>query len=223
MIENISGNIANKVSVELGYDKEKEAIIKYGTYALIQTLISVISVFILGLIFGIEVEALIFLFSVSILRKYSGGAHSDSSNTCTILGVLISVLVGLVIDKIIIGNISLNIILVVSLIVFIWAYYIVLKYAPVDTKNKRIKTEKKKKRMLKGSLKILTIYLVVVLGGAIIYYNFNLEIAKSVMISLVLGVVWQCITLTSMGELLLNFIDSFIHKLLQYLKGMSLK
>lgn len=44
MIENISKLIAEKVSSELNYDNERKEIIQYGTYALIQTLISIISV-----------------------------------------------------------------------------------------------------------------------------------------------------------------------------------
>ena len=89
MIENISKLIAEKVSSELNYDNERKEIIQYGTYALIQTLISIISVLILGLVFNIALEALIFLFTASILRKYSGGAHSESSNVCTLLGIII--------------------------------------------------------------------------------------------------------------------------------------
>lgn len=214
MIEKIASLISENVSRELGYDEEKKAVVQYGTYALIQTLISIFTVFIVGLILGVALEALVFLFTVSILRKYSGGAHSDSSNICTMLGIIMSSLAGLLVNLKLLNNININWIIGFIVVIFGMAYYIILKYAPVDTPNKRIKTDKKRKRMLNESLKILTIYLFIVLCGAIVYYNFNLGIAKSIIMSLLFGVIWQCITLTSMGELLLNSLDSFIHKLL---------
>ena len=99
MIENLSKLISEKVSSELNYDNERKEIIQYGTYALIQTLISIISVFIIGLLFNIALEALIFLFTASILRKYSGGAHSESSNVCTLLGIIISICIGFLIKS----------------------------------------------------------------------------------------------------------------------------
>ena len=69
MIENISKLIAEKVSSELNYDNERKEIIQYGTYALIQTLISIISVLILGLVFNIALEALIFLLQQAYLEN----------------------------------------------------------------------------------------------------------------------------------------------------------
>lgn len=214
MIENISKVIAEKVSNELNYDNERKEIIQYGTYALIQTLTSIISVLILGLVFNIALEALIFLFTASILRKYSGGAHSESSNICTLLGIIISIFIGFLIKSSFFVKMNFEIIVFVGIVIFIFAYFIVFKYAPVDTPNKPIKTEKKKKRMKKGSLKILTIYLFMELFSIILYYNSGWSLAKSIMLSIMLGVAWQCMTLTYIGHILLKTIDSFTNKLL---------
>ena len=200
MIENISKLIAEKVSSELNYDNERKEIIQYGTYALIQTLISIISVLILGLVFNIALEALIFLFTASILRKYSGGAHSESSNVCTLLGIIISICIGFLIKSSFFAKMNFEL--------------VVFKFAPVDTKNKPIKTEKKKKRMKKGSLKILTIYLFIEVLSIILYYNSGWSLAKPVMLSIIFGVAWQCMTLTYIGNILLKTIDSFTNKLL---------
>lgn len=214
MIENISKVIAEKVSSELNYDNERKEIIQYGTYALIQTLISIISVLILGLLFNIALEALIFLFTASILRKYSGGAHSESSNVCTLLGIIISICIGFLIKSSFFAKINFEGVVFIGIVIFVFAYFIVFKYAPVDTKNKPIKTEKKKKRMKKGSLKILTIYLFIEIFNIILYYNSGWSLAKPVMLSIMLGVAWQCMTLTYIGHILLKTIDSFTNKLL---------
>lgn len=214
MIENISKAVAEKVSNELNYDNERKEVIQYGTYALIQTLISIISVLILGLIFNIALEALIFLFTASILRKYSGGAHSESSNVCTLLGIIISIGVGFLIKSSFFVNMDFEFIIFAGIVVFVFAYFIIFKYAPVDTPNKPIKTEKKKKRMKKGSLKILTIYLFIVLLNTILYYNSDVVFAKQVILSILFGIVWQCMTLTALGNILLKTIDSFTNKIL---------
>lgn len=214
MIENISRAVAEKVSNELNYDNERKEVIQYGTYALIQTLISIISVLILGLIFNIALEALIFLFTASILRKYSGGAHSESSNVCTLLGIIISICVGFLIKSSFFVNMDFEFIIFAGIVVFVFAYFIIFKYAPVDTPNKPIKTEKKKKRMKKGSLKILTIYLFIVLLNTILYYNSDVVFAKQVILSILFGIAWQCMTLTALGNILLKTIDSFTNKIL---------
>lgn len=214
MIENLSKLISEKVSSELNYDNERKEIIQYGTYALIQTLISIISVFIIGLLFNIALEALIFLFTASILRKYSGGAHSESSNVCTLLGIIISICIGFLIKSSFFTKMNFEIIVFIGIVIFVFGYFIVFKFAPVDTKNKPIKTEKKKKRMKKGSLKILTIYLFIEILSIILYYNSGWSLAKSVILSIIFGVAWQCITLTYIGNILLKTIDSFTNKLL---------
>lgn len=214
MIENISKLIAEKVSSELNYDNERKEIIQYGTYALIQTLISIISVLILGLVFNIALESLIFLFTASILRKYSGGAHSESSNVCTLLGIIISICIGFLIKSSFFEKMNFEIVVFTGIVIFVFAYFIVFKFAPVDTPNKPIKTEKKKKRMKKGSLKILTIYLFIELLSMILYYNSGWGLAKPVMLSIMFGVAWQCMTLTYIGNILLKAIDSFTNKLL---------
>lgn len=214
MIENISKLIAEKVSSELNYDNERKEIIQYGTYALIQTLISIISVLILGLVFNIALEALIFLFTASILRKYSGGAHSESSNVCTLLGIIISICIGFLIKSSFFAKMNFELVVFIGIVIFVFGYFIVFKFAPVDTKNKPIKTEKKKKRMKKGSLKILTIYLFIEVLIIILYYNSGWSLAKPVMLSIIFGVAWQCMTLTYIGNILLKTIDSFTNKLL---------
>ncbi|MDZ5252475.1 accessory gene regulator ArgB-like protein [Clostridium sp. LIBA-8841] len=214
MIENISRAVAEKVSNELNYDNERKEVIQYGTYALIQTLISIISVLILGLIFNIALEALIFLFTASILRKYSGGAHSESSNVCTLLGIVISICIGFLIKSSFFVNMNFEFIIFIGVVIFVFAYFIIFKYAPVDTPNKPIKTEKKKKRMKKGSLKILTIYLFIVLLSTILYYNSDVVFAKPVILSILFGIAWQCMTLTALGNILLKTIDSFTNKIL---------
>jgi PiT family inorganic phosphate transporter len=90
-ISRISESIANKISSELNLDKDNREVIAYGAFALLQTLLSILLVAALGALFHVVTEALIVSFAISILRKYSGGVHASSSDSCSIIGAFISV------------------------------------------------------------------------------------------------------------------------------------
>ena len=88
--------LANRIAQTLQYDEERELVVAYGLTGLIQTTVTVLLVLIFGLIAGVPVEALIICFSVSILRKYSGGSHADSIHLCTAMALLYSVFDGII-------------------------------------------------------------------------------------------------------------------------------
>src|SRR3712207_1558485 len=90
-MERFTNNIADKIGLELGLDDEHKEVIAYGTFALVHTLISIICVIIFGIIFNVLMEALIVAFSISILRKYSGGAHANSPEVCAVIGTIIAI------------------------------------------------------------------------------------------------------------------------------------
>lgn len=104
-------------------------------------LYNILLVILFGRIFNVVIESLIVSFTISILRKYSGGAHSSSPGICLIVGTFIAVSIGLV-SKI---GIDFNINILIGIITFAWAYYIIYKLAPVDSPAKPIRTEKKVK------------------------------------------------------------------------------
>ena len=142
-MEKYSKAVAAKLALELGYDDDKRDVMAYGAFALIQMFISVALVMIFGLMFHIAIEALIISFAASILRKYSGGVHASSPNTCTFLGIVVCVGFGLLIKLALAPAINVKEFLAAGILVFIWSCYTINKLAPVDTPNKPIKTEAK--------------------------------------------------------------------------------
>lgn len=213
-MENLSNNIANKVASELNIDNDKKEVIAYGTFALIQTFISIFLVSIFGFIFKVAFEALIILFTASILRKYSGGAHASSPGSCTSIGVIICTGQALLISFIVKNWINFKIALIVELIVFIWSYYMVYKLVPVDNPSKRIKSEEKRKRMKKGSFITLSIYFLIVIFAMILYFNIKRTALLVYSLCIIGGVVWQVFTLTRSGHLTLAKIDIYLKYLL---------
>ena len=88
-IGELSNKIATKIVVETDGDEERKSVIEYGIFAMIQTGIAIICTVIFGLLFNVLVEALIVSFSISILRKCSGGVHATSPTRCTVIGTII--------------------------------------------------------------------------------------------------------------------------------------
>ena len=75
-MEKIANKLAHNISLSLGFDDEKEAVVAYGLIAIIQITVIVLLVLFFGILISAPVEGLIVCFSASILRKYSGGAHA---------------------------------------------------------------------------------------------------------------------------------------------------
>lgn len=209
-MENLSNSIANKVATELNLDSDKKEVIAYGTFALLQTVTSILLVSVFGYLFHVTIEALIVMFTASILRKYSGGAHASSPGNCTIIGVIICIGQAIIISSI--GN--FNIALILGLIVFAWAYYMVYKLVPVDNPAKPIKKEEKRKRMKKGSFIILSIYFIGNLLLMMLFLSTKKVTFLIYALCIIGGIVWQVFTLTQVGHLILAKIDIFFKYLL---------
>lgn len=204
-VEKISSTISEKLSKELNYDDEKKAIINYGIFSFMQIIFSIIAVIIFGSIFNVLIESLIVSFSISILRKSSGGVHASTPEGCLIVGTGISILLALI-SKGILLNLKFNVYF--GILTFILAYILVFMLAPVDSKNKPIKTEKKRKRLKKSSILILTFYLIVVIGSLLINGktdNINMLIYNNCMY---LAISWQVFSLTAIGHRVLGKLDT---------------
>lgn len=217
-MEKLTNNIAEKISLELELDNDRKEVIAYGTFALLHTTLSIILIVIFGLIFGVLAEAIIVAFTISILRKYSGGAHASSPGVCAAIGTAIAVGQALVISFVITPLISLNLIIPLGLLTFAWSYYIILKLAPVDSAAKPIKTQKKRKRMKKGSILILDAYLVIVMLSIILYLLTHEKRFLIFSLCIYGGTAWQAFTLTYRGHLTFWKIDSFLNQLSTFIR-----
>jgi accessory gene regulator B len=211
-MEKLSNNIANKVALELSLDKDNREVVAYGAFALMQMLLSITLVFLFGLLFHVAFEALIISFTASILRKYSGGVHASSPGTCTFIGIIVCVGQAVLISLLISSVINLKLIIILGVVIFIWSYYIIYKLAPVDSASKPIVKEEKRKRMKKGSIILLSAYLIITVF-LILFYITGVE-GKLLFYVLCLysGILWQVFTLTAPGHLLIGKVDTFLNR-----------
>jgi len=217
-MEKLTNNIAEKIGSELGLDKDGKEVIAYGTFAILQTLLSIAVTVITGYSFGVLTETLIVSFTIIILRKYSGGIHASSPGICAVVSAVVAVGQALLIVFIITPLISFKIVIILGLLSFSWSYYIIYKLCPVDSAAKPIKTIKKRQRMKKASIFILWVYVVIVLLSSIMYLHTGEIRFLTYSLCIYGGSIWQSFTLTHGGHITIQQIDTFIHKFLNFIR-----
>lgn len=200
-IESICTKISNYIAKELNFDDDKKSVINYGIFAFIHMGISIALVMVFGLVFNVTIEALIVSFTMSLLRKSSGGAHSGSPERCAVVGTASSICIALICKYI---NISLNVTVLSGGIIFAWSYYIVNKLAPVDSLVKPIKSIEKRIRFRKISINILNIYLIIVISNVLFYMNVGDFRLLNYSLCIYMGLLWQVFSLTKSGHFVLG-------------------
>ncbi|MDB2124007.1 MULTISPECIES: accessory gene regulator ArgB-like protein [Clostridium] len=198
-VEKLCKRLSSFISKELDLEKDKEAVVNYGIFSLIQIFMSIGLVIVFGLIFGVLIEALIASFTGSLLRKSSGGVHADSPGKCTAIGTVMCVGIGLISKKI---DISISLMIIIEICIFIWSYIIIFKYAPIDSLAKPIKKEEKRMKLKKASIVILTIYLIIITLNTILFHLSGEE--KYIVYSLCMcfSIIWQVFSLTKSAHYL---------------------
>lgn len=215
-LELICRSISYKLKKNLEIDEDKRSIIEYGLFAFLHMMISILLIFIVGAFFNVLIEALIISFVVAILRKFSGGAHASTPTNCAVIGVLISVLPAYLVQNI---SLKLNYMALLGIVIYSIAFIIIYKLAPVDSVNKPIKKQTKIKRLKKGSITILLLYMIISILNIIIYTINGEDYMLLYCLCIYIGVVWQVLTLTKIGHYIVNIIDSLFIKIFNLKRG----
>ncbi|HBJ1648031.1 accessory regulator AgrB [Clostridium botulinum] len=200
-VEGICKKISDYIAEELNFDDDKKSVINYGIFAFVQMVICIALVIIFGVIFNVTIEALIISFTVSILRKSSGGVHASSPERCAVIGTVTSVGMALMAKNI---NYSFGFVILFGIIVFVWSYYILYKLAPVDSIVKPIKNIKKRRRLRKSSIITLSVYLIIVIINILSYLSINNFVLLTYSLCIYMGLLWQVFSLTKSGHLILG-------------------
>lgn len=204
-MESIANRISNKVVEELHLDDEKRQVINYGLIAIVQMIVLVGIALIIGFILGVPLEVLIACFSVSTLRKYTGGAHASSIEFCTLTGIVVSTVTAFLCGRVLPNYITGVTSIAIMFLIYSSAFYMCYKKAPIDSLNKPIKSEEKRLRMKKKAMSILGGCLVISILFLILGTKFNIFISLN--LSLLLGILWQVFTMTSVSGKILGRIE----------------
>lgn len=203
-IEKYCYKVTNYISTELRLPDEEKEVINYGLFALLQMIYSFVLVFIIGYIFKVHKEATIIVLVISLLRKTSGGVHASTPMSCLVLSTTISIFSAVILK---LSKFSIEHTSVITIIIFIYAYYIVYSKAPVDSINKPINSIKKRERLKKSSIKILSYYLVIILIVGIYFKDKGYIYIMSINA----GVLCQIFSLTRGGDKVFKIMDKFIN------------
>lgn len=213
MIDKVCARLSNKIGRELQVSENEKAVIHYGLFAIIHTSISIGAIVLAGSFLGVLIPALILSVTTVILRKYSGGAHASSPESCAIIGVIISVGGAWLLSKM---HWNLIVVIISVLVIFILGFYKVYQLAPVDSMAKPIRKQEKKEALKKKSIFTLGVYLVGTIGLLSIYLTKQKDIVLVWVMCICIGIFWQILTLTPLGHLIVEKIDLFlIHTILR--------
>lgn len=198
IIEKMAFSIGRKAKLVLNADEDKEQIIVYGAINLLQIIFAILWVVIAGLVLGVIYEALLFSITVSILRKYSGGAHASSSSRCIIIGTVLAAVAGLFIDKIFYMA-SMEVVILISIACIIFSFIVVAKNAPVDSIKKPITDIETKRQFKRKSIIVIFIFSLIIIILYVLNKRYSEVYYIKVIESISIGVLWQSITLTKKG------------------------
>jgi accessory gene regulator B len=214
LTEKLAASLGKRASSILNMSREKEQIIVYGAVNLLQTIFSILWIVIAGAVLGVLYEALVFSTSGSILRKYSGGVHASSPGRCIIFGTVVSTAVGLFVGKFL-YKFSLLSVMILSAFCMVISFIAVFIKAPVDSPQKPITRTAIKKMFKRNSIITLMVFSIIIV---ILYLFYNtssklyyLKIAEC----MVLGCLWQSMTLTKTGTAAFKKADSILKNIME--------
>lgn len=204
-VEETSKKLSNFLAKELSLGEDKEAIINYGLFAIIQTIISIIFVLTFGFIFNVAFEAFIISLTMSVLRKSSGGIHATTPVRCVLVATIFSVGMSIAIKNV--STLAISFDFISKLIIFIWAYIVIYKLAPVDSPSKPIKSIAKKRKLKKNSIYILTVFLIITGMNNLAFIASREEKFIVYNYCIYISIVWQVFSLTKIGHIILYKLD----------------
>lgn len=167
-------------------EEDERSVIEFGIGILLAKMLNLITEIIIGCLFSMLFETVIFLLAFSFLRSYAGGFHASSSLKCYILSSAIMSAALLIIRyaDMTIANIAFA----------LFGTVICLIFAPVESKNKPL-DEVEKSVYSKRALIILFLILSVMICSYFLHINFIFTTLSVVMliegIMLILGKI-QC-------------------------------
>lgn len=158
-------------------------IIVYGLCTAIEHLACILTTIVLGCLFGLLLESLVFLIAFSSIRTYAGGYHCQNSIHCYFAssGVIAMVLV-------IVKLIPSNFVPLITTAVLLICVSVLLKCAPVETPSKPLDDAEKryyrKKTLLHlGITCVICVFLIIVQ-----LYQLAFAICLAILVSAILTI-----------------------------------
>ena len=214
----LANKIADGIAMQLGLDKEKRSVIAYGLIGILQVITLFIIIAIIGIISDSLYESLIIFFGVGFMRKSTGGAHSKTMMGCNTVSVLSIAVLAISSRYLLSTPIDSYVNTGITMMVYLISYYIFYLRVPVDSPNKPIVKLEKIKRLRKESFSKLVLFFLLTVLSILLAdtYDRFYSIASSIRVAMI----WQAVTLTETGTLLLSKLDLMVNRMLGKLKSL---
>jgi len=218
-MEKLAEIISKKIAGETSCSKESQEVIEYGIIAILQTIVISLFVLLPALFLGIFIQTFTFFISVSFLRRFSGGVHASSITSCTVISIISCLGFAYLAKYFSIWVTENYFIYLFGGITFITGFIVSFIKVPVDSPNKPIKNKSKIKELKIKSISLLLIYLTL---ASIFVINFiNDNIYMGAYYAILFAVLWQSLSLTYAGQILLGKADRFIYGIINMKGGHS--
>jgi len=183
-----------------------EDFVRYGAEVSLGVLLQLGIFLLAGYFCGLFKEILGILIACAIMRRYSGGAHCSTYYGCTISGLLHFLFLAYILTLVDFSDYYKY---------FIFAAIIccglVFWLAPVDNPVKRISDATQKKHLKYKSLLVLAALLIL----SLVLHQFNRDVFAG---ALLIGLLWQSLTLTPGGEIYITAWDRFLLGIVQLIE-----
>lgn len=156
-------------------EAEDAEIYKFGFNQLIFISINLMTTVIIGILFSMIFESVIFLVSYMVVRVYAGGYHAKTQFRCYIISSLFIVLA-------LLGVRYINWEGFASIIAITIAAVIIFKLSPVETKNKPLDDIERKIYTTKSHKRIVTIYALCIVSMLLNYEAIFKSVAMAIII-----------------------------------------
>ena len=133
MLEAVSSRLAGKMAAHGTIKEEDRETYEYGVYVMLSTVIHILTVLLIGAVFRMILESIVFYASYAVLRKFAGGFHASSPIRCyliscvTISGALLAA-----------RYLPVAYILPTGVFILLFACSVIFFLSPVEDENKQL-------------------------------------------------------------------------------------
>jgi accessory gene regulator B len=205
-MERKAHELSEQIAAQFKYDNDRKAVIAYGLVAFFQTIVLFLIISFIGIMCHFYYESLIIFFCVGLIKKSTGGAHSETMFGCMVISVFSIVLLSVFSRYVFSVPISFYLNIGLSATIFLICLYVFIKRVPIDSPNKPITKPEKIKRLRIQSFIILTVLSIISI--ILILFSTTNNRFLSLSAAIRLSLLWQTLMLTESVINLLKRIDS---------------
>lgn len=204
-METAASRLTEKIALHLHVDEDRKAVIEYGLIACFSLIIIGIVISVIGILFRFWYESVVLFLGVGLLKKSTGGAHSDTMFGCSVISVLSISIFAFLSRYVLSVPINPYINVGISLGIFLISLVVFNKLVPVDSPNKPIVKPEKIRKLRKQSFMLLCFFTLLTI--VLIFVSHDNVRFNSIIFSIRFVLIWQTFMLTKYGVGFVKILD----------------